>query len=153
MIVMTNLNLPAFQYQIQKKGSKFFIFDIIRKKYISLTPEEWVRQHFLHFLVSKNYPKSLISVESYLKYNHLSKRSDIVVSTSQGVPLLLVECKSAEIALHESHIHQVLMYRKVLKTAFFCITNGIVHRCFQVINEEITELAELPDYATAIAAV
>ncbi len=115
---MTKLALPEVEFQIQIKENKTFIFDVIRKKYIMLTPEEWVRQHFVHYLISNQYPKSLINVESGLHYNNLQKRSDVIVYDRQGSPFLLIECKASSILLTQQAVNQALMYNYTLKSYF-----------------------------------
>src|SRR5690606_41190461 len=92
---MLKLNLPSFDYNLLKEEGKIWILDGIRKKYIVLTPEEWVRQHFIHYLINeKKYPRSLMRIEGGLRYNALQKRSDIVVYDVKGLPWLVVECKA-----------------------------------------------------------
>lgn len=127
---MVKLNLPEFDYKLQKAEGKVWIFDIIRKKFIVLTPEEWVRQHFIHHLITeRKYPKSLIRVEGGLNYNQMQKRSDIVVFGRDGKPWMIVECKSPMLALSENTLQQVSAYNASLKASFICVTNGLVHYC------------------------
>lgn len=127
---MIELNLPEIDCNIRKKEGKFEIFDIIRKKYIFLTPEEWVRQHILHFLIFQhNYPKSLIRVESGLKYNQMKKRSDILVYNRLGQPFLIVECKSFDIKINQSAVDQVSVYNKQLGAQYIMVSNGLMHFC------------------------
>jgi len=105
---MYKLNLPEFDFKLKKADGKVWIFDGIRKKYVVLTPEEWVRQHFIHYLTSqKKYPRSLIRVEGGLTYNELQKRTDIVVFNRQGKPWMVVECKSPALAVAPSTLTQV----------------------------------------------
>ena len=90
---MVQLNLPAFDHQLKQADGKRWIFDILRRKYLVLTPEEWVRQHFVHYIINElQYPKALIKVEGGLSYNKLSKRSDIVVFNRDGKPWMVIEC-------------------------------------------------------------
>src|SRR5690606_27113443 len=92
---MVDLNLPSFEYRIKKTEEKTFIFDEIRKKFVVLTPEEWVRQHFVHYMIGHlRYPRALINVETGLAYNQLRKRSDIVLYDRTGKPWMIVECKA-----------------------------------------------------------
>src|SRR5688572_31218406 len=99
---MHKLNLPAFDYKLKKVDGKVWIFDVIRKKYVILTPEEWVRQHFIYYLVTElHYPRALVRVEGGLVYNTLNKRSDIVIFGREGAPWMLVECKSPTLKLSE----------------------------------------------------
>ena len=114
---MYKLNLPTFDFILSSKDSKKFIFDIIRKKHYVLTPEEWVRQNLLHYLVfNLNYPKSLIKVEAKLKYNNLTKRADILVYDNNFAIKLLVECKSYKIKLNKSAFDQASVYNKIFKS-------------------------------------
>jgi hypothetical protein len=123
---MKKLNLPAFESKIQEIDGKASIFDIIRKKYIILTPEEWVRQHFINFLIShRNYPRSLIRNESGLKYNQLQKRTDILVYDREGKVFMIIECKSANENLNQKAFEQLAVYNQALQAKFICITNGM----------------------------
>ena len=95
---MDNLNLPTYDYKVKSEKDKLFILDLIRKKYVVLTPEEWVRQHFISFLiVQKGYSPNLIAVETSLQYLNQTRRADMVVFSSEGVPLVIIECKSSSI--------------------------------------------------------
>jgi len=130
---MYKLNLPEFGYQLKKAEGKVWIFDVIRKKYVVLTPEEWVRQHFVHYLITElKYPKALIRVEGGLVYNQLSKRSDLVIFDREGQPWMIVECKSPEIKLSESTLHQASAYNASLRSKYITVTNGMVHFCASI---------------------
>jgi hypothetical protein len=130
---MFKLNLPGFAYQLKKAEGKIWIFDGIRKKYIVLTPEEWVRQHFIHYLIhQKKYPRSLIKVEGGLTYNQLQKRTDIVVFNREGEAWMVVECKSPELKVSPATFTQAALYNTSLKAEFITITNGLVHFCAQI---------------------
>ncbi len=123
---MTNLNIPPFDYKIKKSDEKLLIFDILRKKYVVLTPEEWVRQHFIHYLINHHqYPKSLIKVESGLSYNQRLKRTDIQVFDRDGQLFMIIECKAPHIPLNQQVFEQAAQYNKVLKAAYITITNGL----------------------------
>jgi hypothetical protein len=133
---MQQLNLPTFEYKIREINGKAAIFDILRKKYIILTPEEWVRQHFLHFLITHyKYPKSLIRIESGLKYNQMQKRSDIVVYNPNGELFLLIECKSADLQISQKNFEQVAAYNVSLKAKYIALTNGLQHFVCSVDHE------------------
>lgn len=126
------LNLPPATLRLEQKEDELYVFDIIRKKMIFLTPEEWVRQHFLHLLINHlNYPKSLIKVESGLKYNKREKRSDLLVYDRSGKVFMLIECKSYKIEMGKSTLHQLATYNKVLDASYIAITNGMQHFCWQ----------------------
>ena len=143
---MVKLNLPSFEYKLRDANGKVWIFDGIRKKYVVLTPEEWVRQHFINHLVNHlGYPKALLKVEAGLKYNKLSKRSDIVVYNREGIPWMVIECKAPDLTIDEKSILQVSVYNKTLKAAYVVLTNGMKHLCFDV-SKEIKSLTELPAF-------
>ncbi|MDW3194009.1 MAG: type I restriction enzyme HsdR N-terminal domain-containing protein [Cytophagales bacterium] len=126
------LNLPPAELRLEQNGDEFYVFDIIRKKMIFLTPEEWVRQHFLHLLINHlGYPKSLIKVESGLKYNHREKRSDLLVYDRSAKVFMLIECKSYKIEMGKATLHQLATYNKVLDADHVAITNGLRHFCWQ----------------------
>ena len=127
---MFKLNLPPFDFRLRKAEGKVWIFDRIRKKYIVLTPEEWVRQHFIHFLTEEQkYPKSLIKVEGGLVYNALNKRTDIVVFDREGKPWMIVECKSPSVPVSSLALSQASVYNATLQARYLAVTNGLVHFC------------------------
>lgn len=148
--MLPRLNLPPISVKIKEADGKAYIFDLIRRKYIVLTPEEWVRQHFIHLLVNHyHYPKALFAVETGIHYNSLRKRSDILVLDREGAPWLLVECKAPGIKLTRSVFDQIARYNFTLKPRFLTVTNGMEHYCFRVTAEGTTEfLPDLPPYTT-----
>lgn len=130
---MKALKLPSFEYKIKVEDQKTYIFDIIRKKFIFLTPEEWVRQHFVQFLLNQHhYPKSLIKIETGLNYNKLKKRSDIIVYSRSGAPFMLIECKSYEVKLSDSVFFQAATYNNKVGAPYLCVTNGLEHFVYQM---------------------
>ena len=145
---MKKLNLPEFPAKLkQADGGKVLIFDIIRKKYVQLTPEEWVRQNFIYYLVNfLDYPKSLIKVESGLRYNRLLKRSDILVFNRDVEPLLLVECKSSELKITQDVLDQAAVYNRSLNARYLLVTNGIQHLCWQISDDGNRLLEDIPRY-------
>lgn len=146
---MIALNLPSFQYQLKKENEKVLIFDILRKKYLVLTPEEWVRQHFIHHLINgMNYPKSLIKLEGGLSYNTLAKRSDIVVFDREAKPWMVIECKAPDQPINESTLRQASLYNKKLQAKYLTVTNGLVHYHFEVdwLRGKTMSLGGLPVY-------
>ena len=148
---MTKLNLPEYPIQIQAKGQHRYVFDEFRKKYVVLTPEEFVRQHFLHYLVNElSYPKSLIKVESGLKYNQMSKRSDIIVFDRQARPLLLVECKSTKVPLDGKVFDQLSVYNQSVKAKYLVITNGLKHFCCRLDyqSQSYSFIPEIPSFGS-----
>ena len=145
---MKKLNLPEFPAKVkQADGGKVLIFDIIRKKYVQLTPEEWVRQNFIYYLVNfLDYPKSLIKVESGLRYNRLLKRSDILVFNRDVEPLLLVECKSSDLKITQDVVDQAAIYNRSLNARYLLVTNGIQHLCWKISDDGNQLLEEIPRY-------
>lgn len=146
---MQRLNLAACDFRFKKIDDKTAIFDDIRKKFVILTPEEWVRQHVVHFLMKeKNYPKSLINVEKVLKINGLTKRYDIVVFNNDGSIYILVECKAPEIKISQITFDQIARYNMTIDAEFLMVTNGLNHYFCQMDyeNEQYQFLPELPNY-------
>lgn len=136
------LKYPPFNVRIKKDGTQTRIFDFIRKRWLVLTPEEWVRQHVLNYLVNeKKFPASSVSLEKELRLNDLKKRYDIVVFNRQLKPYLIVECKAPYIALDKSVVEQALRYNLVIRSPLLMITNGITDFVFNH-NNQVTELAE-----------
>tara|TARA_A100001015_G_scaffold2156_1_gene2937 strand:- start:1757 stop:2200 length:444 start_codon:yes stop_codon:yes gene_type:complete len=130
------LNLPLFEFKIKKENNNTIIFDKIRKKWIILTPEEWVRQNFISYILDKNYPKSLINCEKVFYINKVSKRYDIVVYDSSGNVEILVECKSYDVNLIKEHFDQVMRYNLELKSKYVIVTNGLRHFYFEFDESE-----------------
>lgn len=143
------LNLPHYPFKIKEDGSEAFIFDEIRKKYLVLTPEEWVRQHFVKYLIlRKSYPKSLIKMEGGLRLNALKKRTDIVLYNNLGEKVLLVECKAPSVKITQSTFDQIARYNVVHKVGLLAVTNGLQHY-FCTIDFEKGDykfIEELPGY-------
>ena len=133
---MKKLNLPLFEFKIKKENNNTIIFDKIRKKWIILTPEEWVRQNFISYILEKNYPKSLINCEKVFYVNKVSKRYDIVVYDSSGDAQILVECKSYDVSLIKEHFDQVMRYNLELKSKYVIVTNGLRHFYFEFDDSE-----------------
>ncbi len=146
---MYTLNLPTFNYQLKSNENKKLIFDVFRKKYVVLTPEEWVRQHFTHFLVNeKKYPLSLIAIEKQLMINNLKKRTDIVVFNRNGIPKIIVECKAPTVKITQETFDQIARYNAKLNAQFLVITNGLQHYYCQLDtkNETYIFLPDIPSY-------
>lgn len=149
MAALPNLSLPAFEHKIRKANGKLYIFDILRRKYVTLTPEEWVRQHFIHYLIShKGFPKGLFRIEKVLHYHRLSKRADIIVCGRNGEPVLLVECKAANQQLSQEVFNQAATYNKEIRAYTTIITNGLRHFCYQTdfSTHEISFVQNIPSY-------
>ena len=146
---MKNLHLPAYNYKLKSSENKTYIFDVIRKKYVALTPEEWVRQHVVHYLINeKGYPKSLINVEKQLLVNNLKKRTDIVVFTNTGIPLIIVECKAPSVKITQKTFDQIVRYNLKLNAKYLMLSNGLEHyfAALDVKNEAFIFLKDIPKY-------
>ena len=125
---MIKLNFPNYEFRLIKDGQKRFIFDLIRKKYIELTSEEWVRQNCVRFLIEeKKISRFSIAIEKEIEFNGLKKRFDIVSYSSEGNINLLVECKAPNIEINQKTFDQILIYNKILKSKYLMVTNGINH--------------------------
>ncbi len=144
------MNFPVYSFRFKNSENKVSIFDEIRKKFILLTPEEWVRQHVVQFLLQdKKYPKSYINVEKLIKINDLSKRYDGVVFQPNGDIFLLIECKASEVPISQQTFDQIARYNLVLKAKYLMVTNGLNHYFCQMDfeNEKYVFLKELPEYS------
>ena len=146
---MLPLNFPVYELRTKVEGKRILIFDSIRKKYVALTSEEWVRQCLINYLViEKGYPAALISVEMPLKYAHLNKRSDILVNNCNGQPLMLIECKAPEISISQKVFEQIAIYNLTIKAPYLMATNGLQHYCMAVATENtpVRFLDVIPEY-------
>ncbi len=137
------LNFPLTKLKIKDNQ----IWDILRQRYVNHTPEEWVRQHMIHFLINeKGYSKNLMKAEHVVEYNKLKKRCDIVIFNNQLKPILIVECKAPDKKLSENTFYQIAKYYSAIKAPLLVLTNGINHVHALVRNGEITYLEKLPNY-------
>ena len=146
---MLKLSFPNYEFRLKKIDEKRFIFDEIRKKYIELTAEEWVRQNCIKFLINeKKYKSQLIAVEKKIILNNLSKRFDIIAYDNNGEPNLLVECKAPNIAIRQETFDQILTYNRVINSKYLMITNGIIHYYCKIdnIDNKINFLKDIPNY-------
>lgn len=146
---MIKLNFPNYSFRFKNSENKVAIFDEIRKKFVVLTPEEWVRQHVVQYLlVEKKYPKSLINVEKLVKVNGLNKRYDIVVFQPNGEIFLLIECKAPEVPISQQTFDQIARYNLQLNAQFLMVTNGLNHYFCQMDfeNEQYVFLREAPEF-------
>lgn len=147
---MFSIKFPEHQFRYRQQDGQRFIFDSIRKKYVVLTPEEWVRQHILvYFTEVLLYPKGLISVEKEIRVNNLKKRYDIVVYNHHQQPWMLVECKEPGTPIKESTLQQLLRYHHVLQCPYWMLSNGTQHFCAAV-GTQVSWLNELPAYDSSI---
>ncbi len=148
---MIPLNLPAFEYKTRETDKGLYIFDEFRRKYVPLSPEEWVRQHFLHWLVTgKGYPGGLIAVEVSLKYLRMTKRADAIVYAPDGKALMLIECKAPHIQISQATFDQIARYNHGFKLRHMAVTNGMEHYFCQLApnGTQWEFLSEFPDYRT-----
>lgn len=130
---MEKLNLPTYLFNIKLIEQRKYIFDFIRKKSVILTPEEWVRQNFLRYLVDeKKYPASLIAVEKEFKLNNLSKRCDAVIYNKLGNPFLIVECKASSVKIDQKVFDQIARYNMKFNVDYLIVTNGLQHFCCKI---------------------
>lgn len=144
---MIKIEYPAYQPKIKEENNKEFIFDEFRKRWIVLTPEEWVRQNFLQYLTQiKKYPASLIAIEKVIKLGELKKRFDIVVYDAQTKPWMIVECKEMNVPLDKTVLDQVLRYNMSLNVPYFAITNGSYCLAFSTNKNVLTVIDNLPPF-------
>ena len=147
---MQPLNFPSYTFRVKNSENRPLIFDEIRKKFIVLTPEEWVRQHVVKFLIQeKNYPISHINVEKQITLNGLKKRYDIVVFKQDGKLDKLVECKAPEITISQNTFDQIAQYNFKLNANYLMVTNGLAHYYCQMdfVAEKYQFMQEIPDFS------
>jgi hypothetical protein len=147
------LNLPVYLFKTKSDGQITKIFDSIRRKYVTLTPEEWVRQNFIQYLIAeKKYPASLLAIEMPIKFNSLKKRGDIVVFHNSGSQLLMVECKAPEVKINQQVFDQIARYNLSLKVKYLVVTNGLEHYCCLMdhANKSYLFLEQIPDYSELV---
>ncbi|MEI8113009.1 MAG: type I restriction enzyme HsdR N-terminal domain-containing protein [Bacteroidia bacterium] len=150
---MQKLNLPEYSFRIKTKEGKDFIFDALRKKFVRLTPEEWVRQNFVQFLISeKKYSVSLIAVEVVVKVNNNPQRADLVFFDRSGNPVLVAEFKAPEVKISQQTFDQIVRYNMQLKVKFFIVSNGLEHFCCSInyMDNSYAFLPEIPDFSDVL---
>ena len=146
---MYSLNLPSYPTKIIERGEKQLIFDFLRRKYVALTPEEWVRQHFVHYLVeTKGYPKNLLANEVELKVGDKKLRCDTLLYKGDLQPRMIIEYKAPTIPLQQKTFDQISVYNLLLKVDYLVISNGLQHYCCQMdyAQQRYVFLEQLPDY-------
>ena len=147
---MLKLNLPPFDINVKKVNGRTSVFDLIRRKFVALTPEEWVRQHFVNFLLTeKSYPKTLIANEIQINLNGQKKRCDTVVYNREAEPLMIIEYKAPDVNVTQAVFDQIARYNIVLKVKYLIVSNGINHYCCRMDYQKQTYdyLPEIPSYA------
>jgi len=147
---MLSLNLPIFPVKVKEKDGKHFIFDPIRSKYVALNPEEWVRQHFVNYLITeKGYPKELLGNEIGIKLNNTAKRCDTVVYNRFLAPLMIVEYKAPTIEITNAVFDQIVRYNMKLHVRYLVVSNGLSHFCCKIdyAKQNYTFLQAIPSYS------
>ena len=131
--MLKELNLPQYSFKITGREGNEMILDTIRRKFVRLTPEEWVRQHFVQYLINEGkYPPGLIGIEILVPLNRIRKRVDILIHNRRGEPVMIVECKEPDVKLEEKVFDQIYLYNMALKVPYLVVTNGIEHYAFKV---------------------
>lgn len=146
---MENLNLPAYSFRLRSQAGRRQIFDEIRKKWLVLTPEEWVRQHFAQYMIAHlGFPASLLQLEKEIMLHQQKKRVDMLFANHQGQPILLVECKAPEIKITQETFDQITRYNITLKVPYLVVTNGLNHYCalFDKASGNYQYLPEIPHF-------
>jgi hypothetical protein len=144
---MIKIMYPPYSYKIKEEGGKEMIFDPSRKLWLRLTPEEWVRQNFIQYLLQTMlYPRSLIAIEKELQLGDLKKRFDILVYDNRHLPWMMIECKSMDVPLDEKVLAQILRYHIAIPVPFLVITNGSWCAAFEKVNGSLSPLDALPVY-------
>jgi hypothetical protein len=144
--MMVPLNLPKAALKLTRKNEKIFVWCILRKKNLVLTPEEWVRQHLIHYLIQeKHIPQGLISAEMPITVNSLQRRCDLVIYSNEGQPKMIVECKAPDVQLTEKVFHQIAQYNFKLNVDLLMVSNGIDHLICRI-NHENGQLEFLSDF-------
>ena len=144
------LNLPAYDVRICESNGRQMIFDFLRRKYVALSPEEWVRQHFTHFLIEhKGYPKGLVANEIELHIGDKRLRCDTLLYNKEMQPRMIIEYKAPHIKIQQKTFDQIVVYNLLLHADFLVVTNGLQHYCCQMDYERHTDrfLTDIPDYA------
>lgn len=150
---MEKLNFPTFNLLVKSKENKTFIFDSLRKKWLILSPEEWVRQNCIRYLIEfKGYPLGLIQVEKKLKVNKIEKRYDIIVYNRDGAINLIVECKRPSVPITQKTFDQIAQYNLSLNSNYLMITNGVYHYYYQMDFEQkkYIFLNDLPSFKSSV---
>ena len=143
--MITPLNLPKAPLKLSKKDGQVFVWCILRKKNLVCTPEEWVRQHVVHFLIGNGVPQGLIASEFNLEYNGRSKRADLVVFDREQNPILIVECKEPRVELTQAVFNQIAGYNHELRVEYLMMTNGLDH-IYCHVNQSTGEVQYLKEF-------
>ncbi len=147
---MQPLNFPHYQFEIQESDGRHVIFDGLRKKWLQLLPEEWVRQHVVQYLIQeRDVPAGLIGIEKGFQFQGMQRRADLIVHDRQGAPVLMVECKAPSVKISQDVFDQVARYNMVIHAAYLFVTNGLQHYCCKIEADtrQYTFMHELPVYS------
>ncbi len=146
---MIGIRYPEPEFKIRREAEKEFIFDPLRKKWVALTPEEWVRQNFIQYLLKvKQYPREMIAIEKEIRLGEMKKRFDLLVYSSGMKPWMLIECKSGDVKLDDKVLGQIIRYHAAVPVSFLIITNGNFCFGFSKMNNTLIPLAEIPEYGS-----
>lgn len=146
---MLDLNLPPFNINVKKTDGRLSVFDKLRRKFVTLTPEEWVRQHFINYLITeKGYPQALIANEIQINLNNQKRRCDSIVYDKTISPLVIVEYKSPDVEITQAVFDQIVRYNIVLKVKYLIVSNGLSHYCCRMdySTQTFEYLADIPTY-------
>ena len=146
---MQTLNFPPASFKIVKENGRLKIFDSIRKKYLVLTPEEWVRQNVIRFLIDhRSFPQGLLQMETGVKYYQKKGRTDALFVNRNGIPVVLIECKAPDVVISQKTLDQVSRYNSSIKASFIILTNGLKHFFMKVdfLESKLITLTEIPSY-------
>ncbi len=146
---MWQLSLPDYPYNVKKVGNRWMIFDSIRRRFVTLTPEEWVRQHFLQYIIrEKHYPATMIAVEQQIEVNGQKKRCDAILYTKDMNPLAIFEFKAPHVTINQSTFDQAAVYNSTLNIHNIFLSNGINHYFYKVspLQQSYHIQAEIPDF-------
>ncbi|MEL7589227.1 MAG: type I restriction enzyme HsdR N-terminal domain-containing protein [Prolixibacteraceae bacterium] len=152
--MLPELNLPSYSFRTRQKAGKIYIFDEIRKKFLLLTPEEWVRQNFIRYLIAeKGFPPALMIIERGLKVNQNPFRADLLVCDRSGAPLLVVEFKAPPVKITQAAFDQIARYNMQFRVPYLIVSNGLSHFCCQIdfLSESYAFLKEIPGFKDIIA--
>lgn len=146
---MNRLNLPPYEIKTRQQDGRQYILDVLRRKFIALTPEEWVRQHFIHYLINhKGYPSALLANEVELKIGQKKLRCDSVLYTRQLAPRMIMEYKSPSVQITQKTFNQIFAYNTLLHADYLVVSNGMTHYCCRIDyeNKSYTFLQDMPEY-------
>lgn len=146
---MNRLNLPPFEIRLEQRQGKLYVWDILRSQWVRLTPEEWVRQHFVHYLTGHlGYPEGLLQNEVSLKVGELSRRTDTVLYDRQLRPQMLVEYKAPSVTLSQRTLEQIVCYNYTMQVPYLILSNGLQHIAYHIdyTRQSYSTLREIPSY-------